>query len=145
MAGVAGPSIEVVAPSEADLPQLFGLAKSTFAHYPGWSDERVLEALATDTVFVALERGRPAGYVAMRPEPREAMLVEQILVAPGHELRGVGRMLLAYAEAYAIAERAGTLRIVVEEDNRRARSFYRRSGFVPVAAELFELVLPRSG
>jgi len=28
---------------EADLPQLFGLAKGTFAALPGWSDERVLD------------------------------------------------------------------------------------------------------
>jgi len=31
---------------------------------------------------------------------------------------------------------------LVEEGNERARSFYRRSGFVPVEPELFELVLP---
>ena len=42
----------------------------------------------------------------------------------------------------AIAERARSLRIVVEETNQQARSFYRRSGFVPVEPELFELILP---
>jgi len=47
-----------------------------------------------------------------------------------------------YAEGYAIAERARSLRIVVEETNRQARSFYRRSGFVPIEPELFELILP---
>ena len=41
------------------------------------------------------------------------------------------------------AERAHSLQIVVEESNRQARSFYRRSGFVPVEPELLELVLPR--
>jgi len=34
------------------------------------------------------------------------------------------------------------LQIVVEEENAQARSFYRRSGFVPVERELFERVLP---
>jgi hypothetical protein len=33
-------------------------------------------------------------------------VVEQLFVAPGHELRGIGDRLLAYAEGYAIAERA---------------------------------------
>jgi len=63
---------------------------------------------------------------------------------PGHWGRGIGRNLLAYAEGYAIAELARSLRIVVEQDNRVARSFYRRSGFLPVESEfdLFELVLP---
>jgi hypothetical protein len=39
--------------------------------------------------------------------------------------------------------RALSLQIVVEENNQAARSFYRRSGFVPKEPELFELVLPR--
>jgi len=69
---------------------------------------------------------------------------EQLFVAPGHERRGIGHRLLAYAEGYAIAERARSLQVVVEESNRQARSFYRRSGFVPVEPELFELILPRA-
>jgi ribosomal protein S18 acetylase RimI-like enzyme len=94
--------------------------------------------------FVAREEGRPAGYVALRPKEGGAIVVEQLFVAPGHERRGVGHRLLAYAEGYAIAERAHSLQIVVEEGNRQARSFYRRSGFVPVEPELLELVLPRA-
>jgi hypothetical protein len=34
------------------------------------------------------------------------------------------------------------LQVVVEESNQQARSFYRRSGFVAVEPELFELILP---
>ena len=71
-------------------------------------------------------------------------MVEQLFVAPGHERRGIGHRLLAYAEGYAIAERAQSLQIIVEKGNQQARSFYRRSGFVPVEPELFELVLPRA-
>jgi ribosomal protein S18 acetylase RimI-like enzyme len=137
--------IEIVPRSDADVQELFGLARSTFAELPGWNDRRVLEVLESDVVFVARERGRPAGYVALRREPEDAVVVEQIFVAPGHEHRGIGRTLLAHAEGYAIAEHAATLRIVVEETNLPARSFYRRWGFVPVETELFELVLPRPG
>jgi ribosomal protein S18 acetylase RimI-like enzyme len=36
-----------------------------------------------------------------------------------------------------------SLGIAVEEDNWIARAFYRRSGFVPVASERFELRLSR--
>jgi ribosomal protein S18 acetylase RimI-like enzyme len=135
----------VIAPrAEADVRQLFGLAKSAFAGLSGWSDSRVLEVLSRDVVFVAREQGRPAGYVALRLAADGAIVVEQLFVAPGHERRGIGRRLLAHAEGYAIAERARSLRIVVEESNRPARSFYRRSGFVAVEGELFELVLPTS-
>ena len=124
------------------MPQLFVFARATFADLPGWSDERVLEVLRRDVIFVAREHGQPAGYVAMHREEEGPIVVEQLFVAPGHEQRGIGHRLLAYAEGYAIAERARSLQIVVEEGNETARSFYRRSGFVPVEPELFELILP---
>jgi ribosomal protein S18 acetylase RimI-like enzyme len=128
-------------PAEAEL--LFGLAKSAFETMPGWTDARVLDALEDDVVFVAREDGVQAGYVALAPNAGEGLVIEQLLVAPGHEQRGVGRRLLAYAEGYAIAQGAPALLIVAEPDNHAARRFYRRFGFVPVAGELFELVLPR--
>jgi ribosomal protein S18 acetylase RimI-like enzyme len=137
--------IEVAPRRESEVQYLFGLAKTAFADRSGWNDERVLDALATDVVLVAREQEQTIGYVALRRDADDTMVVEQVLVAPGYEHRGVGRLLLAHAEGYAIADRAATLRIVVEDGNLRARTFYRRLGFCPVEAELFELVLPRLG
>jgi GNAT superfamily N-acetyltransferase len=136
-------SIEILRPSEAELHELFSLAKAVFSDEPRWNDGRVLGALLTDVVFAAHERAQPAGYLALRPEENAPFVIEQVLVAPGHERRGVGHRLIEHAEGYAISERAEALQIVVERDNRPARSFYLRSGFVPVEDELFELVLPR--
>jgi ribosomal protein S18 acetylase RimI-like enzyme len=136
--------IEVVPRADADVPQLFALAQSVFADMPGWSDRRVLEVLGSDVVFVAHEDARPAGFVALRRELDEEIVIEQLFVAPGHEGHGVGHRLLAHAEGYAIAERARALRIAVEAGNWRARSFYRRCGFAAVEPELLELILPRS-
>jgi ribosomal protein S18 acetylase RimI-like enzyme len=135
--------IEIAPRLEADLPQLFGLAKDTFGGLPGWNDERVLEVLNGDVVFVAREDDQPAGYVALRHDEAGVIVVEQLFVTPGHEQHGIGHRLLAYAEGYAIAERAQSLRVVVEETNQPARSFYQRSGFAPMEPELFELILPR--
>jgi ribosomal protein S18 acetylase RimI-like enzyme len=98
--------------------------------------------LRRDVIFVAVEHGQRAGYVALHREEDGSIVVEQLLVAPGHEGRGIGHRLLAYAEGYAIAERARSLQIIVEEGNEKARSFYQRSGFVSVEAERFELILP---
>ena len=143
--GSPGPSAPIqITPrlDEEDLLQLFGLAKSVFGSEPGWNDRKVLASLREDVVFVAKEHGHPAGYVALRPA-KQVTTVEQLFVAPGHEQRGVGRLLLAFAEGYAISKRTAVLRVVVERDNDSARSFYRRSGFVPVEDEVFELVLPR--
>jgi GNAT superfamily N-acetyltransferase len=136
-------TIEIAPRTDADLPLLFGLAKAAFVDLPGWSDERVLEVLRSDVTFVGRDEGHPVGYVALHRKDGEAIVVEQMFVAPGHERRGIGHRLLAYAEGYAIGERAHSLQIVVEASNRQARSFYRRSGFVPVEPELLELVLPR--
>jgi ribosomal protein S18 acetylase RimI-like enzyme len=133
--------VDALQPAEAEL--LFGLAKSAFETTPGWTDARVLDALADDVVFVAHEDGVQAGYVALAPNAGEGLVIEQLLVVPGHEHRGVGRRLLAHAEGYAIAQGAPNLLIIAEPDNHAARAFYRRSGFVPVARELLELVLPR--
>jgi len=137
-------TVEIVAQTETDLPQLLGLASGEFAERPGWNEERVLEVLRRDVVFIARERGQLAGFVALRREEGDTIVVEQLLVATGHQRRGIGRRLLAYAEGYAISEQARALQIVVEPDNHPARSFYRRSGFVPLQSELelFELVLP---
>jgi ribosomal protein S18 acetylase RimI-like enzyme len=128
-------------PKEAEL--LFGLAKSAFEMVPGWTDARALAALTDDVVFVAREDGVQAGYVAIAQNAGEGLVIEQLLVVPGHEHRGVGRRLLAHAEGYAIAQDAPCLLIVAEPDNHAARGFYRRFGFVPVARELLELVLPQ--
>jgi ribosomal protein S18 acetylase RimI-like enzyme len=128
-------------PAEAEL--LFGLAKTAFETSPGWTDDVVLDALAQDVVFVAREGGLQAGYVALAQNAGEGLVIEQLLVVPGHEHRGVGRRLLAYAEGYAIAQGAPTLLIVAEPDNYAARGFYLRSGFVPIGGDLLELVLPR--
>ena len=138
------PSVVIGRCPEKEVPHLFGLAKSVFAGAPGWSDARVLEALARDLLFLAEEEGEPAGYVALRDGPDGAFVVEQLFVVPGHERRGVGHRLLDYVEGYAIAERAPALRIVVEQDNVPARDFYQRAGFVPVDTEIFERSLPAS-
>jgi ribosomal protein S18 acetylase RimI-like enzyme len=142
---MAASEVDIAPVPEPELRQLFALAKSVFSSAPGWNDEQVLETLKRDVVFIARELRVPAGYVALRPEGGATIVVEQVLVAPGHERRGIGHRLLEHAEAYAIARHARRLRIVVESDNWPAQRFYRRSGFVPVAEELFELGLPRTG
>ncbi len=119
-----------------DEPLLFGLASIDRG-----ADERTLEVLERETVFVAEAEGAAAGYVALAPE-EAGVRVDQLFVSPEHEAEGVGRQLLEYAEGYAIWQGARALRVVVAEDDRRATSFYRGRGFVPVGDDVLELVLP---
>jgi ribosomal protein S18 acetylase RimI-like enzyme len=138
--------VEIGSASATEVKRLFGLAKETFGDMRGWDDRRVLDVLTRDAVFVAHERARPAGHVALHRETATGTIViDQLFVAPGHERRGVGWRLLEFAEGYAITKGAASLLVVAEESNWQARRFYRRAGFVPVEAELFERVLPRLG
>ena len=118
-------ALEISPLADDEIGRLFGLAKCCFEAAAGWNDRRVLDSLARDVVFVAHEDGEVAGYIALRPD-RER----------------VGHRLLEHAEGYAIAMRARAVDIVVEAGNWRARSFYRRLGFLPVQTEVLELTLP---
>jgi ribosomal protein S18 acetylase RimI-like enzyme len=134
--------VTVRACTREDEPVLFGLARRSFGGRGGWSDERTLAVLGTETVFVAEIEDEPAGYVALEPAD-DVVRIDQLLVSPEHEAEGVGHQLVEWAEGYAIARRARVLQIVVEEDNAPARDFYARAGFVRVDAGLFELTLPQ--
>ena len=121
---------------------LFGLAKSAFGKEDAWDDEHTLDVLEADTVFVAEVEGTAAGYVAV-DKSGDSVCIEQLLVTPAHEAEGVGRQLFEYAEGFAIAQGARSLRVVVEGENRRAVAFYRSRGFVPSEHDLYELILPQ--
>ena len=118
---------------------LFGVARLAFGEH---DDGRTIATLERDTVFVAELGAEPAGYVALE-ESERAVRIEQLCVHPAHEAEGVGGQLIEWAEGWAISLGALRLEIVVEPENDRAVSFYRSRGFVPVAPELYELVLPQ--
>ena len=120
-----------------DEPLLFGLAKLDRG-----ADERTLDVLERETVFVAEIEGSAAGYVAIEHEEARVR-VDQLFVSPEHEAEGVGDQLLDYAEGYAIWRGAEALRVVVAPDDRQAVGFYRGRGFVPVEENVLELLLPQ--
>jgi GNAT superfamily N-acetyltransferase len=120
-----------------DQALLFGLASLDRG-----ADERTIAVLERETVFVAEVEGAPAGYVALE-RAEAAVRIDQLFVSPEHEAQGVGTRLLEHAEGYAITQGARTLQVVVERGNQRAEAFYRGRGFVPVADDVLELVLPQ--
>ena len=136
--------VEIRTSREEDEPLLFELARRSFGERSGWSDRRTLTVLERETVFVAEGELEPAGYVALEPRG-DAVRIDQLLVSPEYEGQGIGHQLLEWAEGYAISQRARSLEIVVEPDNRPALDFYRRYGFAPVepGEPLLALVLPQ--
>lgn len=133
-------TIEVVQARELELPRLFGLAMAAFSHMPEWDPRLVADVLSSDLVFVARVRGTTAGYVAIAAEV-DGWRIDQLLVASGHERRGIGKLLLAYAEAMAARAGAPSISVVCEQTNFRGRDLYRRVGFTPVGPELWKRAL----
>jgi ribosomal protein S18 acetylase RimI-like enzyme len=108
-----------------------------------WRDERTLEVLEGDTVFVAEVDGAPAGFVAVDEGP-ETLRIDELFVVPEHEDESVEWQLLEYAEGYAIANDSNRIEAVVDGDEETALAPFRRYGFAPGSnAGLLELTLPQ--
>lgn len=120
-----------------DRALLFSEARALFGDHPAWRSERTLDVLEHDMVFVAEVDSSVAGFVALRDQPA-AVEIDELLVCQGHEQEEIETQLLAYAEGFAIARAARTLRVVVERENPSAHDLYTRAGFVPVSEELLE-------
>jgi [ribosomal protein S18]-alanine N-acetyltransferase len=81
-------------------------------------------------LIVAEESGKLAGYALVLFPPRSTLArLYSIAVAPHIGRRGVGRLLLAAAEAAARRRRCRALRLEVHEQNARAIARYEKSGY----------------
>jgi GNAT superfamily N-acetyltransferase len=126
-----------------DSPVLFGRAQMSLGSNAGWSDERTLDVLEGDTVFVAEVDGTPAGFVAVEEGP-QTLRIDELFVVPEHEDESVEWQLLEYAEGYAIATDSHRIEAVVDGDEPTAHAPFRRYGFAPGSDEgLLELTLPQ--
>jgi ribosomal protein S18 acetylase RimI-like enzyme len=102
-------------------------------------------------VFVAEQDGRVAGFVSVlarwpQEEPDEPYgafaYVADLVVLPEARRAGLGRALLAHAEAFARAEGAAVLRIDVMAENTGAHALYRRFGFRDRTIEMEKILDP---
>ena len=96
-------------------------------------DETVLATETTDeTLFVAVgERGTVIGFVSVYlPQS----FVHHLYVEPAQSSRGIGTKLLAHA----LAASGGSATLKCQTGNERALAFYRRLGWVEVAAGVGE-------
>ncbi|WP_407538511.1 N-acetyltransferase [Deinococcus radiomollis] len=133
--------------TEADRPALLGLADRfvTFGLPTRYDAEKVLGARTRElskllisgpdhAVLVAEDERGLAGFVEVRAE-RDASSAEpqaylaSIAVAREAEGQGLGRILMAAAEAWARARGLPTLTLHVFATNDRARGFYHSLGF----------------
>jgi ribosomal protein S18 acetylase RimI-like enzyme len=82
------------------------------------------DVIARETdVWLAVD-GAPLGLMALRGD-----FIEQLYVDPSTQRAGVGSALLAHAKSLS----PSGLALYTHQKNRRARAFYERFGFRPVA------------
>jgi ribosomal protein S18 acetylase RimI-like enzyme len=82
------------------------------------------------SLIVAEEAETLAGYVLVLYPPRSQLArLYSIAVAPHIGGRGIGRKLLAVAEAAAKRHGRRTMRLEVHQDNKRAIARYEKSGY----------------
>jgi GNAT superfamily N-acetyltransferase len=85
-------------------------------------------------LYVAEDDGRVVGWIhvsteeTLTDEPRS--LIDALIVDEGVRSRGIGRLLVAEAESWALGRGHRTLRVRTRITRERAHSFYRRAGFM---------------
>ncbi len=130
----------LTAPTRSEIEALAELFNKYRAHYGeasyssqaiGWLEQNLSTHLRA---FVAEDSGRFVGFAITMEVPASLRLahfwqIRDLFVLPTHRRRGVGRALLSFVRAAAIA--SGALRLVVqtEEDNDPALRLYTDSGY----------------
>ncbi len=129
---VKGPFLEQSSACEPilrALPQWFGIEEAT-AHYVRQTDR-------LPTLRATLD-GEVAGFLTFNRHGAHAAEIDVMAVRPEWHRRGVGRALLAEAEAYLRQRGVEYLQIKTlspahpDENYARTRQFYRAMGFRPL-------------
>lgn len=103
--------------------------------------DRLTRALAREDqrLLIAEKDGRPAGWihvgVADYIETGPSGVINGLVVARGARSQGIGRLLLAQAEAWARERGLTTIRLWSTVSRERAHAFYERHGYQKVKTQ----------
>ena len=79
-------------------------------------------------VWVLAEGGEVLGVLVMRPA-EDHLFVDNVAVAPGHQVRGLGRELVAFTEGRARRDGLPEVRLYTNEKMHENLAVYARLGF----------------
>jgi ribosomal protein S18 acetylase RimI-like enzyme len=101
-----------------------------FVSQDGYLPERIVRRRVEDgDVFVAERGGERVGYLRLEHLWAKLPYIELIRVLPLHRRVGVGRALLAAAEADAVARRHAAIYSSSQMDEAEPQAWHRRMGF----------------
>ena len=113
----------------ASLPDWFGIPESNAAY------RRDVEQLP---MFVAEERGRILGFIALKQQTAYAFEIHVLGVRPQHHRSGLGRALVSRGEMHACEQGARFLTVKTlssmhpDPGYAKTRAFYSAMGFLPI-------------
>jgi ribosomal protein S18 acetylase RimI-like enzyme len=94
------------------------------------------QILAEHPVSIVWVGEQPAGVLVLMREP-DAMLIYSVAIAPEHQKRGLGRRMLAWAEAEARQAGYNTIRLFTNALMEANIALYTRLGYVETRREPF--------
>lgn len=120
-----------------DVPALQRIAEAAYTPYvarmgglrPGPMETDYAAAVTDSEAWVAVDGEHVVGYLLLVPEA-DAMLLENVAVAPPHQGRGVGRALLELAESRTRAHGLHRIRLHTHETMVENQRLYSSIGFV---------------
>lgn len=119
-------------------------------NYPGWKKgvyptiEHAIADVGEGTNFLAWMGDSIAGSIVLNHEPEqppvngkwlvdaddsEVLVVHRLVIHPQYQRRGIGRVLLGFADDYAREKGMKTIRLDVYEGNTAAISMYEQCGY----------------
>jgi ribosomal protein S18 acetylase RimI-like enzyme len=131
--------VRLRAATGADVPALAELVRAAYGHYvprlggpPRPLTDDYAEVVRTHDVTVAEAEGEIAGLIVVADDD-EGFLVDNVAVAPAHQGRGVGRVLLEHAEAAALSAGFDSIYLYTHELMTENQALYARFGYVEYA------------
>jgi ribosomal protein S18 acetylase RimI-like enzyme len=129
-----------------DIPALLGLLRLLFSIEKDFvfnvaKQERGLSLLLAESraaVFVAEQDGQVIGLCTCQllistAQGGLSALLEDVVIAPAWQGRGVGRQLAATAEAWSVSQGASRIQLLADRSNAPALAFYRKIGLQTTA------------
>jgi len=123
------------AATAADVPVIAQIVEQAYRHYiprigkpPGPMLDDYDARVSEGVVWVIGERPSIAGIIVLLPRP-EHLLLDNIAVAPARQGTGLGRRLLAFAEAEAVRRGYRELRLYTHRTMTENRRLYAAIGY----------------